>query len=277
MANLAVSVVIPWRPTPGRGPLLDYVRAWWAGRHPDWQIVVGAHLDGPWVKAAAVADALTRATGDLLVVADADVVCDGIGDAVDQVAAGAPWSLPHLRVYRLTPDATAAVVDGGPLPEPLAGPVRRGRRNPTQPARRIVRPPAGPIHEYHDGMPGGGMVALPRTLYDRAPLDPRFAGWGQEDASWAAALRTMAGAPWRGRAPMWHLWHPPQERTYGDGNRSKARTIGSAAGLALRQRYTAAARSGPAAMAALLAEAAAPSLLPASTHAGSSERGPTTL
>lgn len=111
------------------------------------------------------------------------------------------------------------------------------------------------------------MTVLPRALYERVPLDPRFAGWGQEDGSWADALTALAGPPWRGDHPkqplhpMWHLWHPPQERTFPAG-RSASRAIGSAEGLALRQRYRAAARAGPGAMAALLAEARSAGLEP---------------
>lgn len=75
-----VSVVVPYRPDRGfRDAAWAYVRRWWATTHPDWRVVTGdAPHGGPWVKALAVADALPRATGDLLVIADADVVCDGV-------------------------------------------------------------------------------------------------------------------------------------------------------------------------------------------------------
>jgi hypothetical protein len=44
-------------------------------------------------------------------------------------------------------------------------------------------------------------------------MDHRFVGWGQEDQAWAIALKCLFGNPWRSQnGPLWHLWHPPQER-----------------------------------------------------------------
>jgi hypothetical protein len=241
---VTVSVLIPYRPSPERDPLLAHVLAWWASSFPDWQVVVGLHLDGPWVKAHAVADALTRASGDLLAVADGDVLCVGVGEAVARVQAGAPWAVPHRRVYRLTPDATQDVLGGGPLPA-LPGPTRTARRHPTQPRQQVARHRTGPIREEHAGVAGGGLVVLPRALYEEAPLDPRFVGFGGEDTSAGRAWAVLRGQPWRGLAPLWHLYHPPQPRL--------SRTVGSLESQALARRYRTAAT--PQAVRALLAEA----------------------
>jgi hypothetical protein len=99
------------------------------------------------------------------------------------------------------------------------------------------------------GVEGGGMLVLPRDTYDRVPLDPRFENWGAEDQAWAAALRTLAGRPYRGSAPLHHLWHPLASRLNAH--------VGSADNHALLVRYQYAAKAGPEAMAALVAEAAA--------------------
>ncbi|MDH2392319.1 hypothetical protein QCN29_26790 [Streptomyces sp. HNM0663] len=175
---------------------------------------------GPWCKAAAVSAALPQAVGDVLVVADADVWCDGVPQAVKAVEDGAPWAIPHGQVHRLTEAATTAVLGGGPLDGPT-----------------VQRP--------YTGFAGGGIAVLPRATYEDVPLDARFAGWGQEDEAWALALLCLAGRPWRGRARLWHLWHPPQVRT--------SRRWGSQASRALWQRYHAA-RADPQAMRTLLDE-----------------------
>lgn len=47
--------------------------------------------------------------------------------------------------------------------------------------------------------------------------------------SWSDALTTLHGHPWRGDAPLFHLWHPPQERI--------SRQVGSQENQALRRRY----------------------------------------
>jgi hypothetical protein len=72
---------------------------------------------------------------------------------------------------------------------------------------------------------------LRRDSYLEVPLDPRFLGWGHEDDSWARALVTMLGDPWRGKRPLFHLWHPPQDR--------RVRYEGRPQSAALFQRYRA--------------------------------------
>lgn len=160
--------------------------------------------------------------GAVVVVADADVWCDGISAAVAAVEAGAPWAIPHDLVHRLSETGTAAV---------LAGAHWRGQPVCQQP---------------YPGVMGGGIVVARRETLLEAPLDPRFVGWGQEDESWAVALTALAGPPWRGAAPLLHLWHPPQPRL--------DRRRGSTGGWNLRRRYLRA-RRDPAAMRQLLDEA----------------------
>lgn len=74
---------------------------------------------------------------------------------------------------------------------------------------------------------------------------------GQEDESWGTALETLHGPPWRpiDHAPLWHLFHPPQQRA--------SRRWGSLEHRALYRRYQQA-KDDPEAMRALLAETEAP-------------------
>lgn len=187
-----------------------------------WAVHVGVTGD-PWCKARAVQNGLSGATGDVVVVHDADVWCDGLTAAVQAVKDGAAWAIPHRQVYRLHQSATRAVYETGDLPSD----------------------PRGKLAETaYVGHPGGGIVVLRRDVIDRCPLDPRFVGWGQEDDSWARALEVLHGAPWRGRSPLWHLWHEPQPRM--------TRRFGSTASKELWDRYKSA--NTPHAMRALMAE-----------------------
>lgn len=214
-----VRVVIPWRAgCPHREASLAWLLPRW--RQHGYEPVLGHAPAGAWCKAAAVADGLRRTRGDVVVIADADVWTQGIGAAVAAVRRSEPWAIPHDQVHRLAADATAAVLRGARLGGRLAQPAYRG-------------------------LEGGGITVLRRELYERAPLDDRFAGWGQEDEAWALALRTLAGRPWRGDAPLWHLWHPPQPR--------ESRRWGSPAARTLYRRYRHAARR-PDRMRALLDE-----------------------
>ena len=96
------------------------------------------------------------------------------------------------------------------------------------------------------GLIGGGLMVLPRELWEICPADPRFIGWGQEDEAWGYALIGTAGRPTRGEGVLWHLWHPPQPR--------RNRGIGSPESLELARRYMLAARH-PDQLATLLTEA----------------------
>ena len=217
-----VSVLVPARLDRERRDLWDFLRPRW--ENLGYELVEGT-CEGAWCKARAVADALSRASGDILVVADADVWTDGIPAAVAKVKAGAAWAIPHYLVRRLTKPATLEVLTTG------AWPVRRTTTTYAQPP--------------YPGRPGGGIVVLSRAAYERVPMDPRFRGWGQEDESWALALGTLLGKSWRGLADLWHLYHTPAPR--------QSRTIGSQASMNLHRRYTTAHRQ-PKRMAALVAE-----------------------
>jgi hypothetical protein len=190
-------------------------------------VYVGTVPEPQWIKAKAVDAAVAATDDDILVVADADVWTDGVGEAVELVRAGAPWVVPHDILYRLTAEATASVYAGTALSSDLAT-----------------------DEEPYQGRAGGGMVVLRREVYDDCPLDPRFVGWGHEDEAWALALTRLYGKPARLDYPMWHLWHPPQPRI--------TRGLGSEASEKLYRRYHKAARDADL-MRALITEAKAES------------------
>jgi hypothetical protein len=220
--NPSVDVIVPWR-----GGCDHRSRAWaWVGARyaevmPEARLVLAPAPAGPWCKGKAVAEAAALSTADVAVVADADVWCDDLPKAVAEVAGGTPWAIPHDKVLRLTADATVAVYDGAPWSE-----------------RDVEQRP-------YTGLYGGGIVALTPALLRAVPIDPRFFGWGQEDESWGLALHVLLGPPWRGDAPLLHLWHPPQERL--------DRRRGSREGWYLRRRYMT--NRDPEGIAALLEEA----------------------
>lgn len=226
----SVTVLIPWQGSdPHRTAALG-----WVAKH----LITGPLQGSPlmlsevpegeaWSKARAIGAAAGRIATEFVVVHDADVWSDGLPEALAAVRRGAPWAMPHARVHRLTPEATDAVLAGAPLAPDL----------PT-----VKRP--------YQGVGGGGVVVLHAEGLRQVLPDVRFTGWGGEDAAWRDALRCLLGGEWRQtRAPLYHLWHPPALDEYGDHRASPEN--GS---LAARYR---AARRDPAAMRALMAEAAA--------------------
>lgn len=222
-----ISVVIPWRAgCPHRQRSLDWLTGWYARTHPSWEAVLGHHDTGPWSASAAIIDGAQRASGDVLVVHDADCAIDPI-EAIEHLEAG--WAIPHYMVHRLSEQSTERFIAGAPL-EGLE--LDKSNRQDSKP---------------YIGHAGGGVVVLTREAFEQVPPDPRFAGWGHQDDAWALALRTLVGAPWRGRRDLVHLWHPPQKRM--------SRTVGTTENHALYRRYRQAARS-PERMRALIEEAA---------------------
>lgn len=216
---MSVAVLVPFASSePWRLRARDHVvnRYMAAG----FEVVEGS-CPPPWRKAIAVDQAARRTYADILVVADADCVCHGVPAAVAAVRAGAAWAVPHRLVHRLDETATEAFYAGHP-----------------NPSGRAQRP--------YEGFAGGGIVVLPRAVWHEVPMDPRFQGWGGEDSSWALALNTLAGPPWRGEADLFHLWHPPAPRPM--------RRWGTAENRALEIRYRLAARAGRRAMADLVHE-----------------------
>src|SRR5690606_26218687 len=109
----------------------------------------------------AVQDALSRASGDVLVVADADVIPRRLDRAVTAVTDGCAWATPHRTVARFTADATRRVLDGED-PWHVSSCQNVWDERP------------------YKAKPGGGVVVIRRNAYEQVPLDPRFEGFGGE-------------------------------------------------------------------------------------------------
>lgn len=224
---MSVSVVFPYRSgCVYRTAAYDWVHNQYQAAHPEWERCVGVSPEGPFNRAAAILDGARQATGDVLVVSDADVWCDNLSATIE-AAVECGWAVPHRLIHRLSPESTSHVLTGAGwrgLPLSTDNPQDR---------------------KPYVGNEAGTLLAVRRDALQMAPPDPRFAGWGQEDTSWSAALRTLVGAPWRDTADLVHLWHPPQAR--------QSRTTGNHAGKHLARRYSAARRK-PDAMRALIDE-----------------------
>lgn len=224
--GVTVSVVIPWR---AGEPTREEAMRWLTHRLADlrngWGLVLSeTPEDEPWCKARAILQGVERATGDVIVVHDADVWCDGLPAAVAAVEAGYPWAVPHRRVHRLTPLATDRALDGD-WPDERSPCLRRPYR----------------------GVAAGGILVAPRATLLDVPPDVRFTGWGSEDGAWRDALRCLAGREWRDTtAPLFHLHHEPQPRT------PAGTTSAENAALAARYAYM---RGDPVGMRDLMAEA----------------------
>lgn len=242
MTSVSVLVPVGWLGGPdmqqARGRAWTYVRSWYATHHPEWEIVEGRQSreqrSAGWVKGEALRDAASRATGAVLVVADADVFTapEHLEWAVSEALDGR-WAVPHRIVHRLTPDETERVYAGH------------------QPRRGAVT-----VSPY-EGAAGGGLAVLTREMWDTVGgIDTGFVGWGREDHSFGWALNATIGFASKGRGLLWHLWHPG-----GEGGR---KPTDANAELGARYKH---AKKNPLAMAELIAERRASGhLAPAHLH-----------
>ncbi len=222
-----IEIVVPrGGDCPYRERAWEWVRGQYETEHPDWALTEAPAPEGEWCKAAAVNPVVEASNGKIVVQADADLWCDGLMEAVEVVERGASWSVPHLKVHRLSQGGTEAVLTGEHW----------------RPQTLTQRP--------YQGFLGGGIVVARKEVFLQARLDPRFRNWGSEDEAHAFALGCLFGKPWRGTADLIHLFHPPQERDN--------RRWGSRESWHLRRRYFEA-RRNPEAMRALLEEARCPS------------------
>lgn len=193
-----VSVIIPFRPDRAERDLsYDWVKRRYEGVHPDWEVVTGyCPDDEPWRKGVAVADALTRANGATLVIADSDcfIEPDALTNAVELVSRGqAEWVVPHTLVKRLDKESSVAVIGQDPCEV----------RNPEGTLRR----------KSYEGYAGGGLLVVDRSDYEAAGGIPHvFVGWGAEDECLAVVLDTLIGEHTRFEYDLWHLYHSPTRR-----------------------------------------------------------------
>lgn len=193
---MSVSIVVPFNEDGAeRSRNWKYLRARYEQLYPDFQIVEGT-CEGPWRKGVAVNAAVRASEGDVLVIADADVMV-GSHALVEALSAleYSAWVVPHRLVFRLNEEATKALIEGRLHSEPVG------------------LPEAQQVAPIRPGPAGGGISVMHRESYETAGgIDEGFRDWGGEDCSFARALDTLVG-PHRCLANfMWHLHHEPMPR-----------------------------------------------------------------
>ena len=186
---MSISALVPRRSDGGRrDELWAWVSARWSSTHPEVQVVEGHHHgDGPFNRSAALNDAASRATGDMLVIADADSFVGGgqINDAVAVAAQTGRMVLAYDRFAYLSREMSDRVMDG-------------------------FDGDWWPGVEW--SMPGtcSSMVVMTRDLWDEiGGADEGFVGWGGEDIAISLSAQTLRGGLHRIPGEVWHLWHPP--------------------------------------------------------------------
>jgi hypothetical protein len=207
-----VSVIVPFRGgCPYRERSMEYVVGRLRSEHPEWQVTVVDSTGERFSRSEAILRGLERSFGRIIVVHDADSWDEGLENAIARVKRKSAWASAHTKVHRLTEDETMRFMAGEPVDIENC------------------------IEKPYKGTLAGGITVFRRETLEACPPDPRFRGWGGEDAAHGVALKAMFGGPVREHSPLIHLWHPEPERI--------SRSMGNVENDALLKRYLAEARS----------------------------------
>lgn len=178
-----ISAVVPYRPAAGRSDAFGFVRDYLADNVDE--VIVCDDGGSPFSRGCSINQGVLEASGDLLVICDADLVVpvDQLDLAVIKVAAGGGMVLPFDRYHYLTGAASLEVMAG-------------------------VAPTPTTPREFSMESSVGGVCVIDRATFNLVGgFDPRLRGWGGEDYAFWSAVDTLASVE---RVPglLYHLWHP---------------------------------------------------------------------
>lgn len=180
-----------------RSRSLMWLKQRYAALLPDAELVFGTSDAEPFSRSAARNDAFVRSSGDVLLIADADVVfnMDQIDAGLALIDAGAPWVVAYREdaYFNLTPQATLTVLASDPgayVPEP------------TDPGDWELR-----LTSW------AGLLLVPLAAWACTGGYPTAldGGWGYDDTCMRHALDMLAGPHERTDGFVAHLYHPRGE------------------------------------------------------------------
>lgn len=196
---MKLSVILPWTPdTDVIERVLSYF--WLYERYqtllPNVEVVWGSDDSEPFNRSRARNRAVSEATGDLLLFADADTVFHPfqIFEATQVIENGASWVIPYGlgRYYNLSENASNRIWK-------------------TDPAANVPEPTDPDDWEFKLDS-SAGLLVVPRAAYEAVGgYDEHFIGWGYEDDAFRAALDHRVGPHHRISSYCLHLWHPVTE------------------------------------------------------------------
>ena len=192
--SVSTSIVVPWRPDGGqRDRLWAWCRRWWESELPGAEIVECDSGDELFTRGRSLNIGAQKATGDLLILADADTVVSDVHAAIDLVDNGWVIAYEANRYYRLTEEETERWLKWAPgfIEEP-----------PRPDDLRMYRNEYGPLTSW------SGVLVMRRSSFATAGgFDPRFVGWGHEDFGFMEAMNTLVSPVWRSPGFAVQLWH----------------------------------------------------------------------
>ena len=200
-----VSVLIPYKAVDEyREKNWSWIKRRYEIIMPNAEICMGDYSGEPFCKSVAVNNAAKKATRDIFIIADADIVfnIDQIKNAIEALSFH-PWVIPYRSFFRLNPDETDEMWKKSP---------------------DIILNEADFQECHKHGISNryelvGGINVLPRKYFEKVGgFDERFKGWGGEDDAFQMAVDTLCGHYYRIETAMWHLYHPKGSKEHSSNN-----------------------------------------------------------
>lgn len=197
---MAVSILIPYRADDerhevrlvegaNRSEIFAFVRRRWELLLPEAEIVVARPATKAMNRSQARNRAFAAAQGDVLVVADADIVAEKaqIDAAMARLDTGASWVIGYQHYLQLNGADTRVLL--GKAPD------------------SALERPKSPRWSTTEG--NAGLLVMDRGAWTAVSgYDERFVEWGWEDWAFANALETLVHGQVRVPGFVLHLCHP---------------------------------------------------------------------
>jgi hypothetical protein len=188
-----VSIIIPFQTDHGpRAETFEWIKRYYARVMPEAELCLGI-INGEEInKSKAVNLAAKKATRDIFVIADSDVVFDPkiIVEAISLLNE-APWVVPFTEIRNIE----------------RAGTERLLKTKPKWPID-VKSEECTKSNWVYDGF-AGKLFVISRENFDAVGgFDERFIGWGGEDDAFSHAVRTICGKIANVKGKVYHLWHP---------------------------------------------------------------------
>lgn len=184
---MTTSLIVPWRSTPEREPLWQFCRQLWEHSGLVDEIVECDSGDPEgFTRGASINRGVEEATGDELILADADTFVSAAGEALDLMRQGAPWVVAYRRwaYYRVSPADTDLYLS-------------RQIGTKLEPTRFLER-----CVSY------SGCDVMTREAFERVGGYPEtLRMWGHDDDCLTAALDTLIGPHQRTSGFAVQLFH----------------------------------------------------------------------
>jgi hypothetical protein len=206
-----VSIIIPFQSDYGpRAKAFEWIQQYYARVMPEAEICLGLISDKEVNKAKAVNLAVKKATRDVFVIADADVVYDPnlIMEAIKVLKKGG-FVVPFTAVYNIEKQGTDRLLKTKP--------------------KWPIDVKSGECYKsnwVYEGFAGKLFVISRENFEAVGGFDERFIGWGGEDDAFSHAARTMCGKLVNIEGKVYHLWHPASSYQTNPNGRANAKLLG---------------------------------------------------